>query len=67
MLESLIPLALLACPIGMGVMMWMMMRGQDKPASAERPELTSLQAQVDQLQAQQRDRDRPRTEDRRPS
>jgi nitrogen fixation-related uncharacterized protein len=67
MLEALIPLALLACPIGMGVMMWMMMRGQDKPESADQSDLTALQAQVDQLQAQQSDRDRAGTEDRRPS
>ena len=59
MLQSLAPLALLACPIGMGVMMWMMMRGQDKSTpsdpAAKQAELTALQAQIDQLQAQQRD------------
>ena len=59
MLHSLAPLALLACPIGMGAMMWMMMRGRDKSmpsdASAKQAELTALQAQIDQLQAQQRD------------
>lgn len=59
MLENLAPFALLACPIGMGVMMWLMMRGQDKStptdSSAKQAELTALQAQIDQLQAQQRD------------
>lgn len=59
MLQSYAPLALLACPIGMGVMMWLMMRGRDKStpsgAAAKQAELTALQAQIDQLQAQQRD------------
>lgn len=59
MLQSLAPLAFLACPIGMGVMMWMMMRGQDKTPPSDlatnQAELTALQAQIDQLQAQQRD------------
>lgn len=59
MLQSLAPLALLACPIGMGVMMWMMMRGRDKSTPSDpatkQAELIALQAQIDQLQAQQRD------------
>lgn len=58
--DSLYALALLACPLGMGAMMWMMMRGQDKPSAGEdnstkQAEFTALQAQIDQLQAQQRD------------
>ncbi len=59
MLQSLAPLVLLACPIVMGTMMWMMMRGQDKTEqpdpAAKQAELAALQAQIDQLQAQQRD------------
>jgi hypothetical protein len=56
--ESLYPLALLACPIAMGLMMWLMMRGtrQQPPpagdAAAKRGELAGLQAQIDQLKAQ---------------
>lgn len=59
--ESLYALALLACPLGMGAMMWLMMRGQGKQETTQAPdlnkqaELTALQAQVDQLRAQQRD------------
>ncbi len=57
--ESLYALALLACPVGMGAMMWMMMRGNKTPPaednSHEQAELTALQAQIDQLQAQTRD------------
>ena len=62
--ESLYALALLACPVGMGAMMWMMMRGNkaqpdDADPSAKRAELTGLRAQIDQLQAE---RDRSRTD-----
>lgn len=61
MAELLYPLALLACPLGMGLMMWMMMRGgkstdtatQD-PSRASADELTRLRAEVDQLRAGQR-------------
>jgi hypothetical protein len=57
MLEQLYPLALLACPIGMGLMMWMMMRSRKPPAptSAESSdnELARLRAEVDQLRAEQ--------------
>ncbi len=59
--ESLYALALLACPVGMGVMMWMMMRGQKAQpeagdAAAKQAELARLQAQIDQLQAAERER-----------
>ncbi len=61
MAQFLYPLALLACPVGMGLMMWMMMRGgkstdtapQD-PSRTSSNELTRLRAEVDQLRAEQR-------------
>ena len=55
--EALYVIALLACPLGMGAMMWFMMRGRtdrptDEDAAGTRAELVGLRAQVDQLQAQ---------------
>lgn len=57
-------LAVLACPVGMGLMMWLMMRGgeQSAPPQATAPdngaELARLRAEIDQLQAAQRDTSR---------
>ena len=48
-------LALLACPVGMGAMMWMMSRGHGSaPRSAEvnQAELARLRAEIDQLRAE---------------
>lgn len=51
-MESLTPLVLLACPIGMGAMMWFMMRGS-KGDTTEAPgreqEIASLRAEVEAL------------------
>lgn len=33
--DSLYPLALLACPLGMGAMMWVMMRKQDTSSASD--------------------------------
>jgi flagellar basal body-associated protein FliL len=62
MSESLYALAVLACPVGMGAMMWMMMRGQHRTAepdtAAQQTELAALRAQIDQLEAERRDAQR---------
>lgn len=55
--EALYALALLACPLGMGAMMWFMMRGQkEKPVyratDAERDEFAQLRAEIDRLEAE---------------
>ena len=59
MTEILYGLALLACPIGMGVMMWLMMRGGHRPGAASRgqdtADLDALRAEVEQLRTQQRE------------
>lgn len=52
-------LLVLACPVGMGLVMWYMMRG-DQPRGPSKPsaqdvELTRLRAEVDQLRAAQRE------------
>jgi hypothetical protein len=60
-------LPLLACPIGMSLMMWFMMRGKKntQPPATATPtlstndaDITRLQAQIDQLKSAQR-ADRP--------
>lgn len=55
--ESLYALALLACPLSMGVMMVVMSRGRGArsgaaDARAQRAGLAALQAQVDRLEAE---------------
>jgi len=68
--EALYALALLACPVGMGLMMWFMMRGGKHPRPEAPPErsaqlsasdaaVAALRAEVDQLRAEQRDSHRP--------
>lgn len=50
-------LAVLACPVAMGLMMFMMMRGQNKGAtdqpggSADRGEVEALRAEIEALKA----------------
>lgn len=60
MAQLLYPLALLACPVGMGLMMWLMMRSGKSPGTAAQnstcsssDELARLRAEVDQLRAEQ--------------
>lgn len=62
MAEAFYALAILACPVGMGLMMWFMMRGNNsapaQPAQTSQgsdPELIRLRAEIDQLRAAQRD------------
>lgn len=47
-------LAILVCPVGMGLMMWMMMRGQKQaPEPLESEELGRLRAEIEHLQSGQ--------------
>lgn len=69
MSQLLYSAAILVCPLGMGLMMWMMMRGgkdknapaetasQPQPLSATDAEVARLRAEVDQLRAAQRQQD----------
>lgn len=55
--EVFYALAVLACPVGMGVMMWAMMRGGHRSshgASTSDVELAELRAEVEQLRDAQR-------------
>jgi hypothetical protein len=44
-------LALLACPVSMGLMMFMMMRGQNNGSPADRAEVDALRAEIEALKA----------------
>ncbi|RIS03955.1 DUF2933 domain-containing protein [Mycobacteroides abscessus] len=52
MTDVLPVLAVLACPVGMGVMMWMMMRGHGDTEAGQSQELHALRAEIAQLKAQ---------------
>lgn len=54
-MESLLyGLALLACPVGMGAMMWMMMRGQRAGSGTPKgpDQVAELRSEIDQLKAE---------------
>ena len=53
-MESLTSLALLACPLGMGAMMWFMMRGMKQPSArpGDNDELTALRTEQRRLEAE---------------
>jgi len=45
----LLTVALLACPVGMGLMMWFMARGQKTPAAEDSRSVTDLRAEQQRL------------------
>jgi hypothetical protein len=52
--------AVLTCPVGMGLMMWMMMRDQSKGTAASehygsQQEVQALRAEIEELKAQRAD------------
>lgn len=60
---ALLTLAVLACPVGMGAMMWFMMRGQHgktdaQPRTNSQPndEITELRTEIEQLKAERAQR-----------
>ena len=54
MSELFYALALLACPVAMGAMMWMMMRGgKSQPQADSAADLATMRAEIDRLRAQQ--------------
>lgn len=63
---TLLALAALACPVGMGVMMWLMMRGRhdhgghgSAGAQQQDPEIAELRAEVERLKADRAQRQSP--------
>jgi len=60
MQSLLLGVAVLACPVGMVLMMWIMMRGQGKDTAASQDhgsqqEVQALRAEIEQLKAQRAD------------
>lgn len=54
-MESLLyGIAVLACPVGMGAMMWMMMRGQRGADSSPKApdQVAELRSEIEQLKAE---------------
>lgn len=51
MTQLLYSLPVLACPLGMGLMTWLMMRGGKKDPSAADAEVAVLRVEVDRLRA----------------
>ncbi|QSE87704.1 hypothetical protein JWS13_03395 (plasmid) [Rhodococcus pseudokoreensis] len=76
MQQLFLGLAVLACPVGMGLMMWMMMRGQGKQGddaskgvgdaskgvgdASEQQQIRQLRAEIDALKSERTDRHGPR-------
>ena len=57
MQSLLLGVAVLACPVGMGLMMWMMMRDDSKDTGGSQDpswqrEVQALRAEIEQLKAQ---------------
>jgi hypothetical protein len=56
MQSLLLGLAVLACPVGMGLMMWMMMRGNKNDAGGAQTQssqqVEQLRAEIEQLKAE---------------
>lgn len=50
--QLLLAAAVLACPVGMGLMMWMMMRGNHGADAPDQSEIKRLQAEVDLLKSE---------------
>lgn len=56
-MDALYVVALLACPVGMGLMMWLMMRGRrgdDEQSTAQDTEIQRLRDELDELRQAQR-------------